>query len=132
MDQLRIQRILEDSTKLVERSIPAFEAQKKLAQIEPEYENLKTAAVDAENQKLAEAAAFRSNLNRLADVLVTRGILDDENKVAFVEEISTKPEELFNVTLKLAGELRAESFGGPGEMQSSGGELDPFERLALS
>lgn len=131
MDHTRIQRILEDATKLAEKAIPAFEAQSKLAKIQPEFESLKKASNEVENQKLAEQAAFRANANRLADILVTRGILEDSNKVAFVEEITTKPEELFGVTIKLAGELKAESFGSPSELPSSA-ELDPFERLAVS
>lgn len=131
MDRTRIQKILEDSTKLAEMAIPALEAQARLAQIEPEYKMLKKASEDAEMSKTASESAYRSNAVKLADVLVTRGILDDSNKVAFVEEIVASPTELFDVTIKMAGELRAESFGSPSDILSGSDSLDPFERLAL-
>ena len=130
MDNTLIERIIKDATKLAERAIPAFEAQEKLGSIEPEYQLLKTAAEEAQKREESKVASFRTSVNKLANILVTRGILEDSNKVAFVEEIVNKPEELFEVTIKLAGELKAESFGAPDAI-SSGQNLDPFERLAV-
>jgi hypothetical protein len=61
---------------------------------------------------------------------VTRGILEESNKLAFVDSISKNPSEVFNVLDKLASELKAESFGQPSKMASQD-ELDPFERLVI-
>lgn len=111
--------IIEQATKLAERSISAFESEKRLQEIEPQFKNL-----------CSKEAAFRSKANHMADVLVTRGILEDSNKVAFVNSISEDHNELIDVAIRLSSEMKAESFGKVGEAEQFS-SLDPFEKLAM-
>jgi len=122
----KYRQIIEQATKLAERSITAFEAEKKLREIEPQFDKLsKKAADDADKNE-----QFRSKVNKMADVLITRGILEESNKVAFVESVSNDPEELVNVTIKLSSEMKAETFGKVAEEQQLE-TMDAFERLAI-
>lgn len=125
-----VKQIIEDAAKLAEQSISAFEAQKKLAEIEPEFQTLSKKAHDLEKKAAKDQEDFRSNANKVANILVTRGILEDANKVAFVNTIVDEPSEVFNVLEKIAGELRADNFGSADERPSAR-DLDAFERLAL-
>lgn len=130
MDNSIVKQIIEDAAKLAEQSVSAFKAKDRLESIEPEFTKaVKTAEEMAKTAKEREES-FRSGLNKIANVLVTRGILEDANKVAFVDAIAKTPTEIFNVVEKLAGELKAESFGSAGSLPATA-ELDPFERLAM-
>jgi hypothetical protein len=122
--------LVENAAKLAERAIPAFNDQQKLKEIEPLYDEAIKKAELLEKKTSDEREAFRTGLNKIADTLVTRGILDNSNKVAFVNSISEKPTEIFNVLDKIASELKAESFGQPSNVPSSP-DLDPFERLVV-
>jgi len=125
-----IKELIENAAKLAERAIPAFEAEDKLKRIEPLYNSAIKEAEQIQKSAELEKQSFRTGLNKISDVLVTRGILEESNKVAFVESITKNPSEVFNVLDKLAAELKAESFGQPSKMASQD-ELDPFERLAM-
>ena len=118
-----IKELIENAAKLAERAIPAFEAEDKLKRIEPLYNSAIKQAEQIQKSAELEKQSFRTGLNKISDVLVTRGILEESNKVAFVESIAKNPSEL-------AAELKAESFGQPSKMASQD-ELDPFERLAM-
>jgi chromosome segregation ATPase len=122
----KYRQIIEEATKLAERSISAFEAENRLKEIEPKFEEISKKAEEIEKK----FESFRSKANKVADVLITRGILEESNKVAFVDSIAENPEELANVTIRLSSEMKAESFGKVGE-QIDSQELDSFERLAL-
>jgi hypothetical protein len=122
--------LIENAAKLAEQAIPAFKDQERLKEIEPLYEKAVKKAEFLENKTAAEKEGFRSELNKVANTLVTRGILEESNKVAFVNSISENPTEIFNVLDKVASELKAESFGQPSNL-SSYSDLDPFERLAV-
>jgi len=116
-----MKKIIEDATKLAERSVVAFEAERRLKDIEPEF------------KKLSEkTAGLRPKVDALADRLITRGILDEDNKVAFVDSISDNPIELVEVAMKLSDQVVAEQFGKVASDSSDHGskDLDPFERLA--
>jgi hypothetical protein len=130
MDNKIVRQIIEDAAKLAEQSVSAFEAEKRLKEIEPVFTETVKKAELLEKTASELKESFRSGLNKIANVLVTRGILEDANKVSFVNAISEDPSEIFNVVEKIAGELKAESFGGPGSLPASA-ELDPFERLAM-
>jgi hypothetical protein len=125
-----IKELIENAAKLAERAIPAFEAEDRLKKIEPLYNSVVKEAEQIQKSAELEKQSFRSGLNRISDVLVTRGILEESNKLAFVDSISKNPSEVFNVLDKLASELKAESFGQPSKMASQD-ELDPFERLVI-
>jgi hypothetical protein len=122
--------LIENAAKLAEQAIPAFKDQEKLKQIEPLYESAVKKAEQLEKIASSEKESFRSGLNKIADTLVTRGILEESNKVAFVSSIADNPTEIFNVLDKVASELKAESFGQPSNLQSLS-ELDPFEKLVM-
>ena len=122
--------LVENAAKLAERAIPAFNDQQKLKEIEPLYEGAIKKAEILEKKASEDKEAFRAGLNKIAETLVTRGILDNANKVAFVDSISKNPTEIFNVLDKVASELKAESFGQPSNLPSSP-DLDPFERLVI-
>jgi flagella basal body P-ring formation protein FlgA len=123
----KYRQIIENATKLAERSIIAFEAEQKLKEIETKFNELSKKA-EKEERNLEE---FKSKVNKMADVLVTRGILDDNNKVAFVQRIAENPGELAEVAIKLSSEMKAETFGKVGEYYHDVDTLDPFERLAI-
>ena len=125
-----IKELIENAAKLAERAIPAFEAEDRLKKIEPLYNSVVKEVEQIQKSAELEKQSFRSGLNRISDVLVTRGILEEPNKLAFVDSISKNPSEVFNVLDKLASELKAESFGQPSKMASQD-ELDPFERLVM-
>jgi predicted transcriptional regulator len=130
MDNTIVKQIIEDAAKLAEQSVVAFKAQKRLEEIEPLFnEATKKASELEENTKTAKEE-FTSGLEKVAEVLATRGILEESNKAAFINAINEKPAEVFNVIEKLASELKAESFGGVGSLPASS-DLDPFERLAV-
>jgi len=131
MDNQIIKKIIEDSAKLAEQSIKAFETKDKLEKIEPLYQEALKKVSELQVSIDEDKEAFRADLNKVANVLVTRGVLDDSNKVAFVDQISKNPKEILNVVTKLAGEIRADSFGSPGEATLAEDSLDPFERLTL-
>jgi len=123
----KYRQIIEQATKLAERSIAAFEAEKKLQEIEPRFKDLSKRAED-ESQKNDQ---FRSKVNKMADVLITRGVLEESNKVAFVDSVADDHEELINVAIRLSSEMKAETFGKVGEDQQQPDTMDAFERLAL-
>ena len=130
MDNKIVKQIIEDAAKLAEQSVSAFEAQKQLKEIEPQFKQAALKAEALEKTAAEQKEAFRSNVNKVANTLVTRGILEDSNKVAFVNTLVEDPSEIFNVLDKLAGELKADSFGSAGDVPSVAA-LDPFERLAM-
>lgn len=130
MDNTIVKQIIEDAAKLAEQSVTAFKAQKELEKLQPLFEEATKKASELEENTKTAQEEFKSGLDKVASVLVTRGILEDSNKVAFVNAIFEKPTEVFNVIEKLASELKAESFGGVGSLPSSS-DLDPFERLAV-
>lgn len=130
MDNTIVKQIIEDAAKLAEQSVSAFQAQQRLTEIEPSYQKALKTAEELTNTAKESAQKFRSGLDKVADILVTRGILENANKGSFVDAISKSPAEIFGVVEKLAGELKAESFGGPGTLPEAA-ELDPFERLAM-
>lgn len=130
MDNTIVKQIIEDAAKLAEQSVTAFKAQKRLEEIQPLFEEASKKASELEENTKTAQEDFKAGLDKVASVLVTRGILEDSNKVAFVSAIVEKPTEVFNVIEKLASELKAESFGGVGSLPASA-ELDPFERLAV-
>jgi len=76
--------LIENAAKLAEQAIPAFKDQEKLKEIEPLYESAVKKAEQLEKVASSEKESFRSGLNKIADTLVTRGILEESNKVAFV------------------------------------------------
>jgi hypothetical protein len=127
----KLKQIIEQATKLAERAIPAFEAEEKLKDIEPQFKKVSEKLAKLEEDQEQERSAFRSEVNKMADVLVTRGILEDSQKVAFVETVSDNPKELVDVVVKLSSEIKAETFGKVGELSEATEELDAFERLAL-
>jgi len=123
----KFKQIIEQATKLAERAIPAFEAEDRLAIIEPQFKE-----AQAKLSKIAQSeGALRIKADRLANNLVTRGVLDAEQKVAFVDSIVENPMELVDVADRLSSQLKVDSFGKVAEQQDFGGDkLDPFERLA--
>ena len=122
----KYRNIIEQATKLAERSITAFEAEKKLQEIEPQFKELSKKA----SEEMQKESQFRGKVNRMSDILVTRGILDETNKVAFVDSVMDNHEELVDVAIRLSSEMKAESFGKVGEdIQTE--TMDAFERLAL-
>ena len=132
MDNKIIKQIIEDAAKLAEQSVSAFEAQDKLASIEPLYKEAAEKIETLEKTAREEKEAFRTHVNKVANTLVTRGILEDSNKVAFVNTITEKPTEIFSVLEKIAGELKADSFGSADDSTKvASEELDSFEKLAL-
>lgn len=122
----KYRQIIEQATKLAERSITAFEAEKKLKEIEPQFNDL---SKKAEDESLKQEQ-FRSKANKMADVLITRGVLEESNKVAFVNSIADDHEELINVAIRLSSEMKAETFGKVGE-DNQLETMDAFERLAV-
>jgi hypothetical protein len=123
--------IIEQATKLAERAIPAFEAEKKLQEVEPLFDQAQAKIASLEKEASEKEEKFRSKADKMANVLVTRGILDESQKVAFVESVTQDHSELADVVIKLSSELKAEQFGKVGEENPDQAELDPFERLAL-
>ena len=128
---LKFKQIIEQATKLAERAIPAFEAEQKLKELEPKFEELSSKVASMEKEAAAKSSEFRNKANKMADTLVTRGILDDSQKVAFVDAVVQDPKELIDVVVRLSSEVKAESFGKAAELRSSSRELDAFERLAM-
>ena len=86
-----IKELIENAAKLAERAIPAFEAEDKLKRIEPLYNSAIKEAEQIQKSAELEKQSFRTGLNKISDVLVTRGILEESNKVAFVESIAKNP-----------------------------------------
>ena len=130
MNNTIVKQIIEDAAKLAEQSVSAFEAQKTLHDIQPRYKEASLKLEKLEKTAKEREEEFRTNVNKVANTLVTRGILEDSNKVAFVKTLVEDPSEIFNVLDKLAGELKADSFGSAGDVPSTA-NLDPFERLAI-
>ena len=122
----KYRQIIEQATKLAERSITAFESEKMLQELEPKFEALSKSAAD-ESLKQEQ---FRSKANKMADVLITRGVLEESNKVAFVNSVADDHEELINVAIRLSSEMKAETFGKVGEEHQLE-TMDAFERLAV-
>ena len=122
----KYRQIIEQATKLAERSITAFEAEKRLQELEPKFKSLSKSAAD-ESLKQEQ---FRSKANKMADVLITRGVLEESNKVAFVNSVADDHEELINVAIRLSSEMKAETFGKVGEEHQLE-SMDAFERLAI-
>jgi hypothetical protein len=123
-------QIIEQATKLAERSIAAFEAEKKLQEIEPKFNELSKQASEVMQKDAAKEEQFRGKVNQMADVLVLRGALEEHNKVAFVDSVLGNHEELVDVAIRLSSELKAETFGKVGEAEQIE-NMDAFERLAL-
>ena len=87
MDNKIVKQIIEDAAKLAEQSVSAFEAQKQLKEIEPQFKQAALKAEALEKTAAEQKEAFRSNVNKVANTLVTRGILEFSNKVAFVNTL---------------------------------------------
>jgi len=117
----KMKEIIENATKLAERSVVAFEAERRLKELEPEFKKLSQ-----------QNAGLRSKTDILANRLVTRGILDESNKVAFVDSVVDNPTELVEVAMRLSDQIVADSFGkvASDSSDSEVSTLDPFERLA--
>ena len=123
----KYRQIIEQATKLAERSITAFESEKKLQELEPKFKEL---SKKAEDESLKQEQ-FRNKVNIMAEILITRGVLEETNKVAFVNSVADDHEELINVAIRLSSEMKAETFGKVGEAQLGQDTMDVFERLAV-
>lgn len=133
--------------------------QSKLAELETEYNKVKTAAdkvpqlekelataktkiasLTSENEQNKKAAAkavpaiTEEQASKTADLLVDRGLLKSEQKEAFASQILEDPSQLCDSIEKIAEFATAAQMGEPGEgsVLKTAAELDPIARFAMS
>ena len=132
MDKTAIQNIINDTQALLEQVGPAFEAQTKLAELQPEIESLRSS-----NEELKKTAAevvenIKSGAERAADYLIERSALPEQKRAEFVERLTSNPGEIFDVMQKFAENISVQEAGSPATDRASYIEADPILRFAMS
>lgn len=123
-----IEQVIADSEALLKAAAPAFEAQAKLAALEPQFEaaTAELAAARAEIQKNAEQAA---------DFFIAQNALTLEKRAAFVDRLVKNPGELFGAMQNYADAISAREPGAPGGMDKAAGldaSVDPLTAFCMS
>ena len=118
MEKTAIEKIIEDTEELLFRAVPAFEAQQKLASLEPEFNQLK----DSLSKAAADAAQF----------FILRGALNEQKRAEFVERLIDNPSDLISVMEKYADNLTVKEVGEPaGKTASLSTGLDPLAAFCM-
>lgn len=121
-----IAQIVADSEALLKAAAPAFEAQAKLAELEPQLA-IKTAELDAalgDLQKTAELAA---------DFFISKDFLPLDKRAGFVDRLAKNPGELFGAIQTYADAVSAREPGSPGSVKVAGDvSVDPITAFAMA
>jgi hypothetical protein len=131
MEKTAIENIINDTQALLEQVGPAFEAQTKLAALEPEL-----ASVKASNEQLVKSAALvveniKAGAEKAAAYLSERGALPEQKTAEFVERLVANPAEIFDVMQKFAENVSVQEVGTPSDKVAYS-EVDPIVKFAMS
>jgi hypothetical protein len=131
MDKTAIENIINDTQALLEQVGPAFEAQTKLAALEPEL-----ASVKAANEQLVKSAALaaeniKAGAEKAAAYLSERGALPEQKTAEFVERLVANPAEIFDVMQKFAENVSVQEVGTPSDKVAYA-DVDPIVKFAMA
>lgn len=131
MDKTAIENIINDTQALLEQVGPAFEAQTKLAALEPEL-----ALAKASNEELVKSAALvteniKVGAEKAAAYLSERGVLPEQKTAEFIDRLVANPGEIFDVMQKFAENISVQEVGTPSDKVAYV-EVDPIVKFAMS
>jgi hypothetical protein len=126
------EELIEATEKLLERVEPAFAAEQKVAALEKTAADLEAENTLLKTAKAQEEVKLRAGAVKAAAYFEECGLLKTASKETFIEQLVTKPDEIFGVVMKYAERLTVREVGGPTPTPAETLGLDPIAAFCAS